>query len=198
MYCATTRGSSPSWSILLRSHVPSPATCLIQSDECGDCRAAPGGAAKALLLASAGIDVTLRERGTSSERVFRGEGPMPSRADALLQVASPFGILVTTSAVGAGNPRITPSQQDRGTMAEHANVVRMARFRPAAGRREDLLSRLKNGVDGIRQRDGCFGAQICTLREVPDTIVVISRWESQAALDQFLSDTTAQRAEAAA
>jgi quinol monooxygenase YgiN len=83
-------------------------------------------------------------------------------------------------------------------MAEHANVVRVARFRPAEGRREDLLSRLQNGVADIRQRNGCFGAQVCTVREVPDTIVLISRWESQAALDQFLSDTTAQRAEAAA
>jgi quinol monooxygenase YgiN len=83
-------------------------------------------------------------------------------------------------------------------MAEHANVVRVVRFRPAAGRRDELVNRLQIGVQGIRQMEGCFGAQICAVREEPDVIVAISRWASQAALDQFLSSTTAQRAEAAA
>ena len=83
-------------------------------------------------------------------------------------------------------------------MAEHASIVRMARFRPASGKREELVNRLQSGVDGLRQRDGCFGAQVCTAREDPDAVVVISRWVNQAALDQFLSDTTAQRNEAAA
>ena len=83
-------------------------------------------------------------------------------------------------------------------MAEHANVVRIARFRPAPGRHEELVNRLQSGVDGIRDRDGCFGAQICTLREDPDSVVVISRWENETALEQFLSDTAAQRSEAAA
>ena len=83
-------------------------------------------------------------------------------------------------------------------MAEHANVVRVARFRPAPGRREELVNRLQSGADGIRQRDGCFGAQICTVGEDPDAVVVISRWANQTALEQFLSDTAAQRAEAAA
>jgi quinol monooxygenase YgiN len=83
-------------------------------------------------------------------------------------------------------------------MAEHANVVRMARFRPASGRRDELVNRLQSGIDAIRQRDGCFGAQICTALEDPDVLVVISRWANQAAVDQFLSDTTAQRREAEA
>jgi quinol monooxygenase YgiN len=83
-------------------------------------------------------------------------------------------------------------------MAEHANVVRMARFRPASGRREELVNRLQSGVDAIRQRDGCFGAQICTVLEDPDLVVVLSRWADQSALDRFLSDTTDQRRQAAA
>ena len=82
-------------------------------------------------------------------------------------------------------------------MAEHANVVRVARFRTASGERQELLNRLQGGVEGIRQRPGCFGAQICTVREDPEVAVVISRWASQAALDQFLSETTAQRSEMA-
>jgi quinol monooxygenase YgiN len=83
-------------------------------------------------------------------------------------------------------------------MAEHANLVRVARFRPAPGQREELVKRLQSGADGIRHRDGCFGAQICTVSEDPAVVAVISRWASQAALDQFLSETTAQRAEATA
>jgi len=39
--------------------------------------AGPAGAATALLLARAGVAVTLIERETSFERVFRGEGLMP-------------------------------------------------------------------------------------------------------------------------
>jgi len=76
---------------------------------------------------------------------------------------------------------------------EHASVVRVARFRPAAGQREALLSRLQGGIDGLRQREGCFGAQVCSEREEPETIVIISRWSNQAALDSWLSDSADQR-----
>lgn len=48
--------------------------------------AGPAGAATALLLARGGAEVTLCEREASFERVFRGEGLMPSRVDALLQM----------------------------------------------------------------------------------------------------------------
>jgi hypothetical protein len=39
--------------------------------------------------------------------------------------------------------------------------------------------------------------KVCSLREDPDIIAIILRWPSQAALEQFLSDTSASRAEAA-
>jgi 2-polyprenyl-6-methoxyphenol hydroxylase-like FAD-dependent oxidoreductase len=48
--------------------------------------AGPAGATTALLLARYGIDVTLVERETSFERVFRGEGLMPLGMDALFQM----------------------------------------------------------------------------------------------------------------
>ena len=48
--------------------------------------AGPAGAATAYLLASRGIDVTLVERETDFDRVFRGEGLMPSGVDALYQM----------------------------------------------------------------------------------------------------------------
>ena len=48
--------------------------------------AGPAGATTALLLARYGVDVTLFERETSFDRVFRGEGLMPSGIDALIQM----------------------------------------------------------------------------------------------------------------
>lgn len=48
--------------------------------------AGPAGATAALLLARNGIPVTLVERETDFDRVFRGEGLMPSGADALHQM----------------------------------------------------------------------------------------------------------------
>ena len=46
----------------------------------------PAGAATALLLAQRGVKVTLLEKETAFERVFRGEGLMPAGLDALYQM----------------------------------------------------------------------------------------------------------------
>lgn len=48
--------------------------------------AGPAGATTAYLLARTGLDVVLLEREESLDRVFRGEGLMPSGLDALLQM----------------------------------------------------------------------------------------------------------------
>ena len=48
--------------------------------------AGPAGASLALLLARNGIEVVLIERETDFERVFRGEGLMPTGLDALHQM----------------------------------------------------------------------------------------------------------------
>ena len=48
--------------------------------------AGPAGVATALLLARCGSSVTLVERETSFERVFRGEGLMPLGIDALFEM----------------------------------------------------------------------------------------------------------------
>ena len=48
--------------------------------------AGPAGVATALLLARNDIDVTLVERETAFDRVFRGEGLMPSGIDALFEM----------------------------------------------------------------------------------------------------------------
>jgi|SRR5579859_4401903 len=80
-------------------------------------------------------------------------------------------------------------------MAEHASVIRVTRFQPAPGKRDELVARLESGAEAIRQLDGCFGVQICTIREVPGIVASISRWASQSAVDQFLQSTATQRAE---
>jgi 2-polyprenyl-6-methoxyphenol hydroxylase-like FAD-dependent oxidoreductase len=61
--------------------------------------AGPAGAATALLLARCGLDVALVERETSFERVFRGEGLMPSGIDALVEMGL-GGILESIPARG--------------------------------------------------------------------------------------------------
>ena len=71
-------------------------------------------------------------------------------------------------------------------MAEHASVIRILRLKPAAGKRDELVSRLAQGAENIRKREGCFGVQVCTVRETPDELAVISRWASQSALDAFV------------
>ena len=54
--------------------------------------AGPAGAAVSLLLARAGVDVTLVERETAFERVFRGEGLMPLGLDALAEMRLAWSI----------------------------------------------------------------------------------------------------------
>src|SRR5688572_5698226 len=68
-------------------------------------------------------------------------------------------------------------------MAEHASVVRVTRFQPAAGKRDELKAELEGSLGTIRAMDGCFGIQLCSVRESPDEVVAISRWASQGALE---------------
>jgi quinol monooxygenase YgiN len=80
-------------------------------------------------------------------------------------------------------------------MAEHAGVVRVTHFQAALGKRDELIDRLEAGASDIRKVEGCFGAQICSVREMPDVIGAVSRWSSQAALDRWVSASAAQRSE---
>jgi quinol monooxygenase YgiN len=80
-------------------------------------------------------------------------------------------------------------------MAEHATVVRVLRMKPGPGKRTELISRLEAGAEQIRQLEGCFGVQICAIREAPEEVASISRWASQAALDAFLRGSEPQRSD---
>jgi len=72
-------------------------------------------------------------------------------------------------------------------MAEHASVIRVTHFQPLPGKHDELIARMQSGVAAIRVADGCFGVQMCDVRESPDLVAVVSRWVNQAALDVILN-----------
>ena len=76
-------------------------------------------------------------------------------------------------------------------MAEHATVIRVSRFQAAADRRNDVKALLIGGLAELRAAEGCFGAQLCTVREDQDKLAVVSRWASNSALDYYLQHRTA-------
>ena len=70
-------------------------------------------------------------------------------------------------------------------MAKHATVVRVSHFQPLPGKHDELITRLMSGVSTMRTVKGCYGVQLCNVRETPDVIAVVSRWRDQAALDHI-------------
>ena len=70
-------------------------------------------------------------------------------------------------------------------MAEHASVIRVAHFSVAADKRDQLVSKLEPIAEQIRQMEGCFGMQICRVRDSADEVAAVSRWANQAALDKM-------------
>jgi quinol monooxygenase YgiN len=62
-------------------------------------------------------------------------------------------------------------------------VVRILSGRARAGSEEQFLAAVRPAVEWLNSQDGCFGAQLCRLREDPGTFAVISRWRDQSALD---------------
>lgn len=70
-------------------------------------------------------------------------------------------------------------------MAEHAAVINVSRYRPASGKRNELLKAMKRMAERANQARGCFGAQCCESDSDRDDLVAVSRWETQQALDAF-------------
>lgn len=66
-------------------------------------------------------------------------------------------------------------------MAEHAHLVRIYKMKPKAGEREQvesLLVELRELANGV---EGCFGAQVCRIKEDPDAVGTVSRWDNEEA-----------------
>jgi quinol monooxygenase YgiN len=80
-------------------------------------------------------------------------------------------------------------------VAEHASVIRVAHFRAAAGQRDQLVAKLEPIAEQIRNMEGCFGMQICRVRESPDEVAAVSRWANQAALDKMTQSGITNNAE---
>lgn len=78
-------------------------------------------------------------------------------------------------------------------MAEHARVIRMTRFVPAAGKRADLIDALEEVAERVRRVEGCYGVQVCDVSEDPRPLVVISRWDSAEALARLPADQVRAR-----
>ncbi|TMC14373.1 MAG: hypothetical protein E6J29_03480 [Chloroflexi bacterium] len=78
-------------------------------------------------------------------------------------------------------------------MAEHARVIRLTRFIPAAGKRADLIETLEEIAERVRQVEGCYGVQVCDVSEDPAPLVVISRWDSAEALAKLPADQVRAR-----
>jgi quinol monooxygenase YgiN len=70
-------------------------------------------------------------------------------------------------------------------MAEHAAVVNVSRYRPASGKRQDLMSAMKRMAERAASAKGCFGAQACESDRDRDDLIAVSRWESPQALEAF-------------
>ncbi len=67
-------------------------------------------------------------------------------------------------------------------MAEHAHIVRVARYRPQPGAVEELQGALHALAEGMRGLPGLFGAQVCRLMEDPEWLALVSRWEHEEAM----------------
>jgi len=77
------------------------------------------------------------------------------------------------------------ARQYAWSMPEHATVLRIVTLLPAAGHEAELEDRLRRQVGEISKAPGCFGAQACRSLENPGPLIVVSRWESQSALDDY-------------
>jgi quinol monooxygenase YgiN len=78
-------------------------------------------------------------------------------------------------------------------MAEHARVIRMTRYIPAAGKRADLLEALEEVAELVRTVEDCYGVQLCDVSEDPTPLVVISRWHSAEAIGKLPADQVLAR-----
>jgi quinol monooxygenase YgiN len=70
-------------------------------------------------------------------------------------------------------------------MTEHAGLIQVITFRPAPGRRDEVLALCAETQERAAAADGCFGAQTSTVDEDPDAVVAISRWRDRHSLEAF-------------
>ncbi len=70
-------------------------------------------------------------------------------------------------------------------MEQHAVVLDVSRYRPVAGKRDEMLAEMKKIVEHASKADGCFGAQVCVSSSDKESLIAVSRWKSRASLEKF-------------
>jgi quinol monooxygenase YgiN len=78
-------------------------------------------------------------------------------------------------------------------MAEHAAVINVSRYRPAPGKRQELMAAMKRMAEQAANSKGCFGAQVCESDDGREDLIAVSRWESQGALEAFAGAADAEQ-----
>ena len=73
-------------------------------------------------------------------------------------------------------------------MEEHAAVLDVSRYRPADGKREEMLTEMKKIAARAIDAEGCFGAQVCTSNTDSGALIAVSRWKSRQALEKFSNE----------
>lgn len=86
--------------------------------------------------------------------------------------------------------------QGRGTQAQSAGVVRVTTLQARSGHAPELMDAAQHNACEARAADGCLSAEVCTDPRGLGTVLVISRWESDAKVRAFL-DWHGQRARGA-
>jgi quinol monooxygenase YgiN len=67
-----------------------------------------------------------------------------------------------------------------------AGVVRISTFQARPGQVSGLIDAAGDNARAARQAPGCLSAEVCTDPDEPDVVLVVSRWESEAAVRAFL------------
>jgi quinol monooxygenase YgiN len=70
-------------------------------------------------------------------------------------------------------------------MNDHARVVRVERHDVGAGKRDEVAGVLKSAAEALRDAKGCYGAQVASSDQDDKQVVLIERWESADAMQQF-------------
>ena len=76
--------------------------------------------------------------------------------------------------------------QTVGEQVRLAGVVRVTTLQALSGRAADLMDAARRNAGEARAASGCLSAEVCTDPQEQDTVLVISRWESETAVRAFL------------
>jgi quinol monooxygenase YgiN len=67
-------------------------------------------------------------------------------------------------------------------VAEHAHIVRIAKYRPQPSGVDELRVALRALANGMRGVPGLFGVQVCRVSDDPEWLALVSRWEHEQAM----------------